>query len=71
MSWILKVWFGYSDRSTPAIVEELNTKNAGISRAQEILSDGYTVTGDVYHYFPASAITHIVLKEKEIVPEEE
>jgi len=83
MAWNLEIWFGYDGwldaesayylgvrrLSGPTLEEAFDTKNEGVTRAQELLADGYTVTvNGVYHHFPASAITHVMLKEYE--PEE-
>ena len=71
MPWKLNIWFGFSDCGTPVIVEEFEEKADGISRAQEILTDGYTENSPSLHeHWPASAITHIELFEFE-EPEEE
>jgi hypothetical protein len=73
MAWKLDVWFGFSDRADPAVVEEFETKAAGITRGEEIIADGYTVTnGDgVFHHFPAHAVTHVRLGEIQPPEEEE
>lgn len=70
MAWKLKIWFGYDGwggSGSPAFNENFGTKGAGVTRAEEVLADGYTVTTDgVYHHFPASAIVHIRLGEYEL-----
>ena len=65
MSWSLQVWWGYSDKcSQPPVDETFNTKADGITRATEVLSDGYTTsTAGSHHYYPAAGITHIGLIE--------
>ena len=72
MAWKLEIWFGYDGwdgAGSPAIDEDFGTKAAGVTRAEENIADGYTVTTDgVYHHFPASAVTHVRLGEYE--PEE-
>ena len=71
MAWVLRIWFGFSDKGCPAFVEEVANQAAGNARAQVILADGYTVTdGTCTHFYPASAINHIKLKEKAEEPEE-
>ena len=75
MVWKLEVWFGYNawiddNFNDPAVDEEFDTKAEGITRGQEILADGYTVTIDgVFHHFPASTVSHVRLGEYE-PPEE-
>ena len=64
MSWTLSVWFAYSDRADPALVEQFDTKAEGAARAVEVLEDGYTVDNPGEHdYLPANAITHVRLWE--------
>lgn len=75
MAWKLEVWFGFNgwmrdSQHEPTIDEDFDTKAEGITRGQEILADGYTVTIEgVYHHFPASSISRVRLGEYE--PEEE
>ena len=63
MAWKLEIWWGYSDKCAVQVIgEDFDNKADGITRATEILSDGYTVTSVGYHHFyPASAITHVSL----------
>jgi hypothetical protein len=63
MAWELEVWWGYSDKcSRPVLEEEFDTKADGVTRATEILSDGYTVSGPgIHHFYPAAGITHVGL----------
>lgn len=65
MGWRLHVWFGYSDCAVPAVVENFDTKLEAKNRGLEILSDGYLVDKSRYHFYPASAVTHIELFEYE------
>ena len=72
MAWRLEVWFGYSDRAAdPPVKEEFETKALGIARGEEILVDGYTVTGvdGAFHHFPGSAVAHVRLEEASIIEE--
>ena len=72
MSWTLQIWFAYSDRADPTIVEEFDTAGEGQTRADEVLADGYSVSdpGVEHHFFPAAAVTHVKLFVTPEPPEE-
>jgi len=64
MSWSLQIWWGYRRGSNPPVDEQFGTKEDGLTRAAEILADGYTESapGSHYHY-PAAAVRFVSLTE--------
>jgi hypothetical protein len=65
MAWKLEIWWGYSSKcSCPVLEEEFEEKSDGVTRATEILTDGYTISTPGSHdFFPAASITHVDLHE--------
>jgi hypothetical protein len=65
MAWKLEIYWGYRGRdSSPPLIEEFNTKAEGITRATEVLSDGYSIDAPGRHeLYPASGITSVVLAD--------
>jgi hypothetical protein len=64
MSWSLVVDWEYRVGSPATLDEEFDTKAEGITRAAEVMADGYTIsTPSSHEHYPAAAIRHISLIE--------
>ena len=74
MSWVLRVWWSYSDRDRyrltilesrdADVTEEFDTKAEAEARAEEILENGYTISSPGMHdHLPAAGITHVSIYE--------
>lgn len=64
MSWTLEVWWAYRRGSLPPVQEQFDTKAEGVTRAAEVLADGYTVSSPGAHiHYPAPAIRFVSLTE--------
>jgi hypothetical protein len=65
MAWKLEIWWGYSSKCAKAVFnEEFDTKAEGLTRAEEVLADGYTVSDPGSHqHSPPGGITHVDLYE--------
>jgi hypothetical protein len=64
MSWTLKVRWGYRMGSQAPVNEQFDTKAEGLTRAAEVLADGYTVSEPGVHYhYPAAAVRFVSLIE--------
>ena len=64
MAWELEIWWGHHSECAKDsdVKEQFDTKAEGITRAEEILSDGLTViSAGNHHHYPVYGITHVSL----------
>ena len=63
MAWELEIYWGYrGSDSAPPLTEAFDTKAEGITRATEVLSDGYSIDVPGRHeHYPASGVTSVIL----------